>query len=165
MDPLLARALLLAAVMAAVVVAGLVVRARERRVRRRDLAPTTAAVSLPDLAAGTLDRPAGTVATVVVVGTRACSDCARTLAALRAALGARPGVTVAHVLAERVPDLVERLDVRTAPTVLLADAAGVVVVSHPGAVDADRVAAALDVLAAGRRPSLDAAPPATRSAA
>ena len=58
----------------------------------------------------------------VVVGTRGCSDCARTLALLRRETADDPAVAVSHVLAEQAPGLVERVRVRTAPTVLLVDA-------------------------------------------
>lgn len=88
----------------------------------------------------------------VVVGTRGCSDCARTLAVLRRELADDDGVVVSHVLAEDAPGLVDRFDVRTAPTVLLADAASRVVGVHPGAVDADVARAALVALAVGERP-------------
>jgi hypothetical protein len=150
-DPLLARVVVLLVVVVAVAATGLAWRARERRRRRSRPVPVGSGVLLPT--AG-LDVPPGDEATVVVVGTRGCSDCARTLAALRAGLADRPGTAVAHVLAERVPDLVGAVGIRTAPTVLLADAAGRVVATHPGPVDVDVVVGALDALAAGAAPSL-----------
>ncbi len=92
-------------------------------------------------------------ARVVVVGTRSCSDCARTVAVLRRATADEPTVRVHHVLAERAPGLVERLQVRTAPTVLLVDAASRVVGVHPGPMDADVARAALEHLAGRAVPS------------
>ncbi len=140
------RAVVLAAVAVVVVVVGLAWQAHHDRLLRRRPSPVPADAPVVTLPAESLDTPPGQRATVVVVGTRGCSDCARTLALLRADLADRPGVSVAHVLAERVPELVSALDVRAAPTVLLAGADRRVVAQHPGAVAPDVVRAALDGL-------------------
>lgn len=158
MDPLLAdRLLVLLVAVAVVLVAGAVWRAAERRRRRHDfdvpvVDPTTDLLTLPGEPAPPGLGAAGSRATLVVVGTRGCSDCARTLATLRQAFAADDDVEVHHVLAEQAPDLVDRFRVRTAPTVLLADGAGHVVGVHPGAVDADVARQALRAVDAGEAP-------------
>ena len=159
MDPLLDRALLLGAVVVVVLVAGALWRVLDTRRRRHafDSLPAPAAEDADLLAPDDEPRPdglgaLGPRATFVVVGTRGCSDCARTLALLRGGLGADEGVAVHHVLAERAPALVDRFHVRTAPTVLLAGPTGHVVGVHPGPVDLDVAAAALGDLAQGRAP-------------
>lgn len=157
MDPLQQRLLVLLVVLAVVLVAGAVWRRHEHRRRRHafdapapgpeaDLLVPPGSPAPPGLGA------AGATATLVVVGTRGCSDCARTLAALRSGLADDDNVALHHVLAEQAPDLVERFAVRTAPTVLLADGGGRVRGVHPGAVDADVAVAALQALRHGQVP-------------
>lgn len=158
-DPLLDRALLLGAVVVVVLVAGALWRLLDTRRRRHafDTLPAPATSGADLLVADGQARPAGlgelgSRATFVVVGTRGCSDCARTLALLRSGLAEADGVAVHHVLAERAPELVDRFHVRTAPTVLLAGPTGHVVGVHPGPVDLDVATAALGDLAQGRAP-------------
>ncbi|MGJ7441135.1 TlpA family protein disulfide reductase [Aquipuribacter sp. MA13-6] len=157
MDPLSQRLLLLVGVIAVVLVVGGLWRVREHRRGRQAFAPPADDPRTRPLVLPTETAPAGLgglgrTATLVVVGTRSCSDCARTLALLRREVQDDVGVAVHHVLAERAPGLVDRFEVRTAPTVLLADADGQVVGVHPGPVDADVARQALVALAAGRTP-------------
>ncbi|WP_380165290.1 TlpA family protein disulfide reductase [Jannaschia sp. R86511] len=156
MDPVWQRLVLLVGVVAVVLVVGGLWRLREHRRGRRAFAPpaehrTRPLVPPGEAAPAGLGEP-GRTATLVVVGTRSCSDCARTLALLRREVADDPTVAVHHVLAEQAPALVARFDVRTAPTVLLADADGQVVGAHPGPVDADVARQALAALATGRAP-------------
>jgi hypothetical protein len=157
-DPLLDRALLLGAVVVVVLVSGALWRVLDTRRRRHafDSLPAPATTGA-DLLVVDGQRPPGlgdlgSRATFVVVGTRGCSDCARTLAQLRSGLAGSDGVAVHHVLAERAPELVDRFHVRTAPTVLLAGPTGHVVGVHRGPVDLDVATAALGDVAQGRAP-------------
>ena len=167
MDLLAPGPVLLLVVVAVVLVAGGAWRGLERLRRRRAFAvPAAVAAEAPPLVADGEPVPPGLEdavpaaggpsdgvrARVVVVGTRSCSDCARTLALLRRETADDPAVAVHHVLAEQAPGLVDRFHVRTAPTVLLVDADARVVGVHPGAVDVDVARAALRDLAVGRRP-------------
>lgn len=157
MDPLSSRLLVLLVVVLAVVLLGGLWRAREHRRGRRAFASPASDPRPQPLLAPTEAAPVGLgalgrTATLVVVGTRSCSDCARTLALLRREVQDGQDVLVHHVLAEQAPGLVDRFEVRTAPTVLLADAAGDVVGVHPGPVDADVARQALVALSVGRAP-------------
>lgn len=146
-DPAVQRLVLLAIVIVAVLLTGGLWRNLQQRRRRASFAAPVA----PSTAGGDYDAQ-GERATFVVVGTRDCSDCARTLAALRAEFAHTDGVQVEHVLAERAPALVDRFNIQTAPTVLLLDANSSVVGVHPGAVDTDVARVALDRLEAGDTP-------------
>ncbi len=157
MDPVSSRLLVLLVVVLAVVLVGGVWRAREHRRGRQAFAPPASDPRRRPLVPPTETAPVGLdglgrTATLVVVGTRSCSDCARTLALLRREVQDGEDVLVHHVLAEQAPGLVDRFEVRTAPTVLLADAAGDVIGVHPGPVDADVARQALVELSAGRVP-------------
>lgn len=157
MEPVSSRLLVLLVVVLAVVLVGGLWRAREHRRGRQAFAPPASDPRRRPLVPPTEAAPAGLdglgrTATLVVVGTRSCSDCARTLALLRREVQDGEDVLVHHVLAEQAPGLVDRFEVRTAPTVLLADAAGDVIGVHPGPVDTDVARQALVELAAGRAP-------------
>jgi hypothetical protein len=156
-DTLADRTVLLVVVVAVVLLAGALWRVAEHRRRRHAFDAPDAGTGAGLLVTSDEERPrglgeAGAHATFVVVGTRGCSDCARTLAVLRAGLDGEAGVAVHHVLAEQAPGIVERFRVRTAPTVLLADAGSRVVGVHPGPVDLDVAMDALRDVAAGRAP-------------
>lgn len=163
---LLDRSLLLAVALVVVAVTGVLWRRLEHARRRHGFDAPRAARSeaerapgsrrdgrtddlLPPLLPEELRDALGRAATFVVVGTRGCSDCARTLAVLRRELADEPGVAVAHVLAPDAPALVERFAIRTAPTVVLAGADGEVVGVHPGPVDADVARGAVAALRGG----------------
>ncbi len=97
--------------------AGLALRRRDGRFARTPDDPEPARLH-PELA------PVGAVATLVQISAEACAVCPRVATVLRAVADETPGVAHFEIRAEDHPGLLERLDVRRSPTVLLIDHAG-----------------------------------------
>ncbi|WP_066584176.1 TlpA family protein disulfide reductase [Cellulomonas timonensis] len=96
------------------------------------------------LTAAQIGRPLGGRATFVQLSSEVCAPCRRTHAVLAELAAELPGVTHVDLDVEQHLDLVRRFRVLRTPTVLLADADGVVVGRTSGAMTRAQAHAALE---------------------
>lgn len=139
MDELVNRIGALFLVLLVTAVAGLVLTRRQGRVRAADGV----------LGADELGGSLGPAATLVQFSTAICSACPPTRRVLGSTARSVPGVVHLEVDAERRPDLVRRLAVRSTPTTFVLDGAGRVSARLTGAPSPRQVHEALALAGVG----------------